>query len=58
MACANRFDDAAGYVILSTAGVCLIHRVELTTTTLNLEDIRLDYLTDNICVHLFHGGSS
>ena len=42
MARADRFDNAADYVILSPTGVCLVHGVELTTTTLDLESIRLE----------------
>lgn len=44
VACADYFDNTTGYVILSAAGVRLIHCVELATTTLDLESIRLDKL--------------
>jgi hypothetical protein len=39
VACADRFNNTAGYVILSAAGVCLIHCMELGTAALNLESI-------------------
>jgi hypothetical protein len=53
---ADRLDNAASHVILSTAGVRLIHRMELATTALDLEGIRLDSLTNKICVHLSREG--
>ena len=52
MACADCLDNAAGYIILSTAGVGLVHCMEITITALDLESIRLDYLNDKIYVHL------
>ena len=52
MARTHCFDNTTGYVILSATGVCLIHRVELGTTALNLEGIRPDYLTNKAYVRL------
>jgi len=54
---ANRFNNTAGYIVLSAAGVCLVHGVELGATTLNLESIRLGDLKGKIHVRLSRGGS-
>jgi len=56
VACTDRFDNAAGYVLLSSTRVCLVHRVELAATTLNLESIRLYFIIDKVHVHLSRGG--
>ena len=44
MASADRLDNAAGNIILPTAGVSLVHSVELGATALGLERMRTDHL--------------
>ena len=52
----NRLDNTAGYVILSTTGVRLVHSMELATTALDLERIRPGCLKAKIHLHLSHKG--
>lgn len=57
MARADRLDNAADDVILSAAGVGLIYCMELAATALNLEGIRLEYLTNKMHPHPSREGS-